>query len=135
MKSTVSVRDKLKKRREALGSILSGISTTAAANVETSKAETDGKKKESESSSSDKKQTGSKGDSAHSIEDNQPAEKRMKLSKDQRWGDFRYIFCSNFFEKSLQNASSKNCLQTVKQYFLIFKVWYVYLLHCISLIN
>jgi hypothetical protein len=84
MKSTVSVRDKLKKRREALGSILSGISTTAAANVETSKAETDGKKKESESSSSDKKQTGSKGESAHSIEDNQPAEKRLKLSKDQR---------------------------------------------------
>ena len=71
MKSTVSVRDKLKKRREAFGSILS-------ANVETAKAAAENDAK----NESDQKQSGSTSDNASSIEE--PAEKKLKLSKDHR---------------------------------------------------
>ena len=80
VKSTASVRDKLKKRREALGSILSGISSTSSsATTPTSAVET---KLDSEAA---KKDSGtekvSEADFLETVlKDSSPPEKKLKLS-------------------------------------------------------
>ena len=80
MKSTASVRDKLKKRREALGSIFSGMS--AAAEVKPDPVVT---RKEAEPSSSTNQNVLSKAEQekADSL-DEKPSEKKLRLSRDQR---------------------------------------------------
>ena len=82
MKSTASVRDKLKKRREALGSILSGITSTSVATAAVSseqKSEPDSNKKDGQLESVE---TTSKTDFVDSIlkEASSPPEKKLKLS-------------------------------------------------------
>ena len=75
MKSTVSVRDKLKKRREALGSILSGIGPSTEPKINP-----DAAKKESETSSQlNQGASNLKVDKTDSS-DEQPSEKKLKMS-------------------------------------------------------
>ena len=75
MKSTVSVRDKLKKRREALGSILSGIGPSTEPKINP-----DAAKKESETSSQlNQGASNLKVDKTDSS-DEQTSEKKLKMS-------------------------------------------------------
>jgi hypothetical protein len=76
MKSTVSVRDKLKKRREALGSILSGISPAAEPKPEAEAAGTSGT---SEKAPAPESSAAAKKDCAEAVEA-MPAEKKLKLA-------------------------------------------------------
>jgi len=79
MKSTASVRDKLKKRREALGSIFSGMSAAAEA-----KPDPVVTRKETETSLT-AQNVSSKADQEKADNlDEQPSEKKLRLSRDQR---------------------------------------------------
>ena len=82
MKSTLSVRDKLKKRREALGSILSGIGPSTEPKINP-----DAAKKDSETSSQLNQGASSLKVDKTESSDEQPAEKKLKMtSTSQRLG-------------------------------------------------